>query len=97
LEYGGSLRVDAGTGLVAVASGPAFTGALDVTYQAGLAIVPEDYRLAGLIIIQHLWETQRGTMGVQLGGDSETYMPGRGFAIPRRAMELLDPPLPGVA
>jgi hypothetical protein len=91
------LRVDAETGLVTVASGPAFTGALDFTYQAGLPIVPEDYQLAGLIIIQHLWETQRGTMGVQLGGDSEPYMPGRGFAIPRRALELLDPPLPGVA
>jgi uncharacterized phiE125 gp8 family phage protein len=91
------LRVDSETGLVAVASGPALTGDVDATYQAGMAIVPEDYRLAGLIIIQHLWETQRGTMGVQLGGDNEPYMPGRGFAIPRRALELLDPPLPGVA
>jgi hypothetical protein len=78
------LRVDAETGLVTVASGPAFTGALDVTYQAGEVVVPEDYRLAGKIILQHLWETQRGTMGVQLGGDNEPYMPGRGFAIPRQ-------------
>lgn len=93
----GDLQVDSETGLVTVASGGAFTGSLDAVYQAGLPVVPEDYRLAGLIIIQHLWETQRGTMGVQLGGDNEPYMPGRGFAIPRRALELLDPPLPGVA
>jgi len=92
-----SLRVDAETGLVTVASGAAFTGALDVTYQAGEVVIPEDYRLAALIIVQHLWETQRGTMGVQLGGDTEPYMPGRGFAIPRRALELLDTQLPGVA
>jgi uncharacterized phiE125 gp8 family phage protein len=92
-----NLRGDSETGLVTVAAGGAFTGSLDVTYLAGLQVVPEDYRLAGLIIIQHLWETQRGAMSVQLGGDNETYMPGRGFAIPRRALELLDPPLPGVA
>jgi hypothetical protein len=36
-------------------------------------------------------------MGVQLGGDNETYVAGRGFAIPRRALELLDTQLPGVA
>lgn len=92
-----SLQPDVETGLVVVAAGPAFTGALDVTYQAGEVVIPENYRLATLIIVQHLWETQRGTMGVQLGGDNEPYMPGRGFAIPRRALELLDPPLPGVA
>jgi hypothetical protein len=70
---------------------------VDFTYQAGEVVIPDDYRLAALIIIEHLWETQRGTMGVQLGGDSEGYSPGRGFAIPRRALELLDTQLPGVA
>lgn len=91
------LQPDAETGFVTVVSGPALTGSVDVTYQVGMVVVPDDYRLAAKIIIQHLWETQRGTMGVQLGGDNEGYMPGRGFAIPRRALELLDPPLPGVA
>jgi hypothetical protein len=91
------LQVDGETGLVTVTAGPAFTGTVDVTYQAGDVVIREDYRLAGLIIVQHLWETQRGTMGVQLGGDNEPYMPGRGFAIPRRALELLDTQLPGVA
>ncbi|MER6534686.1 hypothetical protein ABT215_12925 [Streptomyces sp900105755] len=92
-----SLRVDTETGLLKVASGPLLTGDVDFTYQAGEAVVPEDYRLAGLIIIQHLWETQRGAMGVQLGGDTDNWSAGRGFAIPRRALELLGSQLPGVA
>lgn len=91
------LRVDGDTGLLTVTSGEQLAGAVDFTYQAGETIIPDDYRLAGLIIIQHLWETQRGTMGVQLGGDNDNYAAGRGFAIPRRALELLGPPLPGVA
>lgn len=94
----GSLPVDTETGLITVASGPALTGSLDVTYQAGEVVIPENYRLASLIILQHLWETQRGTMGVQLGGgDVDMALAGRGFAIPRRALELLDTQLPGVA
>lgn len=91
------MLVDEETGLLSVTSGERLAGAVDVTYQAGEVAIPEDYRLAGLIIIEHLWETQRGTMGVQLGGDNEAYMPGRGFAVPRRALELLDSQLPGVA
>jgi hypothetical protein len=91
------LQPDVETGSITVVSGPALSGSVDLTYQVGMVVVPDDYRLAAKIIIQHLWETQRGTMGVQLGGDNEPYMPGRGFAVPRRALELLDPPLPGVA
>jgi hypothetical protein len=91
-----TMHVDPSTGLVTVLSGPPITGTVLVAYEAGMTAVPANYRLAGLIIIQHLWETQRGTMGVQLG-DTETYMAGRGFAIPRRAIELLGSQLPGVA
>ncbi|MEH0552581.1 hypothetical protein [Streptomyces sp. B21-101] len=91
------LQVDSSSGLVSVVTGNLFTGSLDLTYQAGMSLIPENYRLAALIIVQHLWETQRGAMGVQLGGEGETWNPGRGYAIPRRALELLDPPLPGVA
>lgn len=95
----GSLTVDDETGLVSVVSGPAFTGCVDVTYQAGYVVIPDNYRLAGQIIVQHLWETQRGTTGgVQLGGgDVDMALASRGFAIPRRALELLDTQLPGVA
>ena len=93
-----NLYVDGESGLVAVASGPAFAGVLDFTYQAGEVVIPDNYRLAALIILQHLWETQRGAMGVQLGGgDVDMALVSRGFAIPRRALELLDTQLPGVA
>ncbi|MEH0442448.1 hypothetical protein QA811_01935 [Streptomyces sp. B21-102] len=91
------LRVDGASGLVVATAGAVFTGSMDFAYQAGMAVIPDSYRLAGKIIVQHLWETQRGAMGVQLGGEGETWNPGRGYAIPRRALELLDPPLPGVA
>jgi len=92
-----TMYVDSGSGLVTVLSGPPVMGSVLATYQAGYTAVPANIRLAALIIVQHLWETQRGTMGVQLGGDSDNYVAGRGFAIPRRAIELLGPPLPGVA
>lgn len=93
----GDLDADPDSGLVTVMSGPPLCGWLEFAYDGGLAVVPERYRLACLIIVQHLWELQRGAMGVQMGGDDEQWSPGKGFAIPRRAQELLDPPLPGVA
>ncbi|MFF7966757.1 head-tail connector protein [Streptomyces sp. NPDC007903] len=94
----GAAVVDADSGAVTVVTGPPLSGTLVAVYEAGPAVVAPNDRLAALIIIQHLWQTQRGTMGIQLGGDSEGgYVPGRGFAIPRRAQELLANQLPGVA
>ncbi|UNZ20623.1 hypothetical protein [Streptomyces sp. 891-h] len=90
------MHVDSASGEVTVLSGPAVTGLVAVTYTAGYATVPEDYQLAALIIVQHLWETQRGAMGVSVGGEGEPVF-GLGFALPRRALELLGTPLPGVA
>lgn len=92
-----NLHPEPDTGLVYAATGPALRGDVDVIYRAGLRIVPEDYQLATLIIVEHLWETRRGAMGVQLGGENEPWLPGRGFAVPRRAIELLDSTLPGIA
>jgi len=92
-----ALSVDPDSGLLTVVSGPALSGHLAVVYQAGTADIQPNWKLAGLIILQHLWETQRGAMGVQLGGEGEAWTPGRGFAIPRRAVELLETNLPGVA
>lgn len=92
------LDFDAATGLVAAASSTPLSADVDMTYTAGLRIVPEDYQLATLIVIQHLWETQRGTMGAVPGGGQEPeYMSGRGFALPRRALELLGTTIPGIA
>ncbi|MET9086162.1 phage head-tail connector protein [Streptomyces sp. NPDC004237] len=92
-----AMHVDGPSGSVTVLSGPPLTGMALVTHQAGLTVIGANVRLAAKIIIQHLWETQRGVMGVRLGGDGETYVSGRGFAIPRRAIELLGEQLPGIA
>jgi hypothetical protein len=77
--------------------GNTLKGRLLITYQAGHATPPASYKPAGLIILQHLWETRRGTQGVSHGGDNEVYIPQLGYAIPRRAHELLGLGLPGVA
>jgi hypothetical protein len=84
------------TGTV-TAAGTALRGSVDFTYTAGETVIADGEQQAALIIIQHLWETKRGAMGVQLGGEGESWNPGKGYAIPRRALELLDSNLPGVA
>lgn len=91
-----NLFVDTDSGMVTVTSGPALNGQLAVTYTAGVSPVAANVQLAALITIQHLWETKRGVMGVAMGGEGETFVP-MGFAVPRRATELLGTPLPGVA
>ncbi|MEI5520662.1 head-tail connector protein [Streptomyces brasiliscabiei] len=90
------MHVYAESGEVTVLSGPALSGKVVFIYRAGDADVAAHHRLAGLIILQHLWETQRGAMGVNLGGEGETFVP-KGYAVPRRALELLESTLPGVA
>ena len=91
-----NLYVDQDSGMVSVTSGPPLVGQVAFTYNAGVSPVDPNVELAALITIQHLWETKRGAMGVQMGGEGETFVP-RGFAIPRRATELIGTPLPGVA
>jgi len=77
-------------------------GHVTVTYTAGMSIVPGNYGLAAAIIVQHLWETQRGTAGGPRPGALGDSMgagmyAGRGFALPNRAIELLGAGLPGIA
>lgn len=59
-----------------------------VAYTAGWASVPAAAKLAGLVIIQYWWETQRAS-GPLSPDPAPT--PGLGFAIPPRALELLAP------
>lgn len=75
----GGLQITAGTG-----------GDYFVVYNAGWAAIPARAKLALLIIGQHLWSTQRGGMIPSVVASEETVvMPGFGFAIPKRASELL--------
>ena len=91
-----NLFVDRDSGMVTVTSGPSLSGQVAFTYTAGVTPVAANVQVAALITIQHLWETKRGAGGVSMGGEGETFVP-RGFAVPRRATELLGTPLPGVA
>lgn len=93
------LDVDTDTGLVEVVSGVAPNGRYTATYQAGYATVPTNYQLGAMLILQHLWDTQRGTQGTVPGmaGADDNYDPRWSFSIPRRALELLGPPAPVVA
>lgn len=65
--------------------------ALTVTYVAGRAVVPDAVRLAALIIAGHLWQTQRSGAPSALPSQDFDVPMGLGFAIPARALDLLQP------
>jgi hypothetical protein len=84
------------SGIIDVMYGAALVGHISVTYVAGYSIVPAEVGLAARIILQHLWETQRGSRGgSRPGGMDVTGVPGMGFAVPNRALELLGGGMPG--
>lgn len=97
-DYGTALdsstyTVDTGAGTVSSSYGTWGSGTL--VYTAGLSSIPYRVKLAGLIIGKHLWETQRGA---GRPGDADEYVPPAGYAIPRRAQELLEyDQIPGIA
>jgi hypothetical protein len=86
------LRVTAEGRLTLLSGLPFSWGPYEITYTVGRATIPANAVLAGKMILQHLWESQRAAAGVPLGGADETTMvPGFGFAVPNRALELLSP------
>ena len=81
---------------------PISWGTLRVVYVAGRTDIPDSLIEAALIIIAHLWDTQRGPRTRTFLGQEDretTFIPQLGFAIPNRAMDLfkLDPAPAGVA
>lgn len=64
-----------------------------VAYVAGWVKVPAAARLAALVIIEHLWQTQRagGVSASPFAPESPGQPHGLGYAIPPRALELLAP------
>lgn len=90
-----AIHLHGASGRVTVLSGAPLSGQVAITYVAGPASAAANERLAGLIVLQHLWETQRGRMGMVPGG-GEFVMPA-GYAVPNRAAELLGTQLPGIA
>lgn len=81
-------------GLVRTASGANFpSGRMRVTYTAGRQPIPDAIRTAALIILQNVWETQRGgSSGPRVGGADSLDIPfGAAFTVPNRAREFLAP------
>lgn len=87
------------SGLVRVLSGAAVGGLVEVTYTAGYEQVPEHYKRGALVILAHVWETQRGVGSVRAGivGDEEVYDPRFSYSVPRKALEWLGAPQPVIA
>lgn len=96
-----SFDVDPDSGVVETLSGYGPAGLVKATYQAGYAVVPQNIVQGALVILQHVWETQRG-VGTEYGGVVGREEQVRGstyanFIIPRKALEWLGPPRPVVA
>lgn len=87
------LVFDPVTGVVERRDGCGFTGGpFKVTYTAGRVAVPPNVRLAALVIIAHMWETQRGRLPRLPNSSEMAPVPiGLSYAVPRRALELLRP------
>lgn len=90
------LLVDPETGIVRHAAGFPFfyTGdylaSYKAVYWAGRAVIPSAIYDGARIILEHLYQVTRGGVGAQdvAAGESTTIVPGFGYAIPNRALEL---------
>jgi hypothetical protein len=88
------LDLDGETGIVQRLDGGVLYGPLRFTYTAGRRIVPAAMTSAARIILQHLWRTQQGPGRPQRGTDDYDVsepVQGFGYAIPNRALQLLEP------
>lgn len=64
-------------------------GEYDIVYKAGRPVIPSSLRTGCQMVVQHLWDTRRGPVGVSPGGDEMVTLPGWGYAIPARAAQLI--------
>jgi len=88
------LAADPDTGVVDRTDGLAFPpGRYRLTYSAGRTVITANISKAGQLILQHLWRTQRGGSRASTGGGDDYAVtepiPGLGYAIPNRALQLL--------
>jgi hypothetical protein len=107
-ETGGALdlsdvKVDANAGTIQRALGWPFLGPFagpwfDVAYVAGWGTaVPPAFAGFARIVVDHLWSPQRGPVAMPMGGADTVTPPWLGFAIPNRALELLNGSQDGMA
>ncbi|MER5892281.1 head-tail connector protein [Streptomyces sp. NPDC001876] len=96
------MLLDAPKGIVWHKTG-SFAGTLwTVKYTAGRSAIPATINLAARMLLAHLWRTQYGAARGGSGSDDYSVtepIPGFGYAIPNRVLELLEPYKlpPGVA
>jgi len=94
-----TMRVSA-AGVVRVMTGIAVSGLVDVTLAAGYQAVPANYKRGALVMLEHLWSTQRGVGTINAGviGPEEHFrQPGEFFTVPNKTKEWVGPPRPVVA
>lgn len=91
-----ALDIDTTTGIVRRTDIlPFWQGEYRATYIAGRTAVPANVSLAAKLILQHMWRTNYGaTRGLTGIGGGEDFavteqVPGLGYAIPNRALQLL--------
>jgi uncharacterized phiE125 gp8 family phage protein len=75
-----------------VLSVPTSSSRVRVTYRAGRSPLPQNFRLAGLDLVRHLWQGSQhnGAGGRPTLGDSDAIAASvRAYAMPYRVMELL--------
>lgn len=89
------LHLDGATGEVRRKDGAYFSGGpWDAIYEAGRGGISPTINLASRILLQHLWRTQYGAARGNVGGgddfDVTEPIPGWGYAVPNRVLQLLE-------
>ncbi len=62
-----------------------------ITYTVGFSPIPDAIRQAVFYAVQHAYESEQGAVPVTYGATDETFTISRGFFLPNRAKELLEP------
>jgi hypothetical protein len=90
---------DPETGLVELISGPSLCGWLSYGITAGYQVIPYNLMQGSLVLLQHVWETQRGpgAIGGGVVGPEEAGDYKQAFMMPRKVREWIGPPRPVVA
>jgi hypothetical protein len=97
IDISGGLDLDVNAGLIRRKLGLPFYGPfftwlpqVNVTYVAGWGVsVPAAFNSFARIVVQHLWNSQRGPAAMPMGGGEMTAIPGFGFLVPNLAAEML--------
>lgn len=94
------ISFDARSGIIWRKDLGTLAGSYDIAYTAGWATFPDNYHLATLITVQHLWRTQRGgskrpnmggtdDLNVHIGSGLTRTLLGGAITLPAAALELI--------